>query len=173
MNAAESLFLTQGFLETTVSEIVKDADVAKGTFYHYFTSKDEILEALRERYMTWYLACIDQAIDGETDSQEILLQWCESSIKCYVEKMRVHDMLFHEGFHKCSNIHEERAIAQVKAILLYGQERKAWSATPINLVSSMMYHCMHTAVDNLTNSAEYNEKTLGLLLYQRLLGLIK
>lgn len=32
MNAAEHLFLTKGFLETTVSEIVSQADVAKGTF---------------------------------------------------------------------------------------------------------------------------------------------
>lgn len=86
MNAAEHLFLTKGFLETTVSEIVSQADVAKGTFYHYFKSKDEILEALRERYMTWYLGKIDDALKEKVDSQAMLSQWCESSVQYYVEK---------------------------------------------------------------------------------------
>ena len=50
MNAAEKLFLSKGFVNTTVSEIVRSADVAKGTFYHYFQSKNDIMEALRTRY---------------------------------------------------------------------------------------------------------------------------
>ncbi|MEY2344126.1 TetR/AcrR family transcriptional regulator [Proteus mirabilis] len=39
MNAAETLFLEKGFDATTVSDIVKQAGVAKGTYYHYFTAK--------------------------------------------------------------------------------------------------------------------------------------
>lgn len=32
--AAEKLFLAQGFEATTINEIVEQAQVAKGTFYH-------------------------------------------------------------------------------------------------------------------------------------------
>lgn len=173
MNAAEHLFLTKGFLETTVSEIVSQADVAKGTFYHYFKSKDEILEALRERYMTWYLGKIDDALKKKVDSQTMLSQWCESSVQYYVEKRRIHDMLFHESFHTCSNVHEQRAISQVKKILLHGKAQGVWSAEPIGLVSSMLYHSMHAAVDELASSLEYDENTLGAILYQKLLGLVQ
>ncbi|WP_340614052.1 TetR/AcrR family transcriptional regulator [Xenorhabdus thailandensis] len=55
MAAAEHLFLVQGVDATTINEIVKLAQVAKGIFYHYFASKNELLEALKERYTTQLL----------------------------------------------------------------------------------------------------------------------
>ncbi|MEX6066395.1 TetR family transcriptional regulator [Providencia hangzhouensis] len=39
MNAAEKLFLSKGFVSTTVSEIVLSADVAKGPFIIIFNLK--------------------------------------------------------------------------------------------------------------------------------------
>ena len=62
MNAAETLFLEKGFDATTVSDIVKQAGVAKGTYYHYFTAKTDILDALRTRYMDWYIDKVEQAM---------------------------------------------------------------------------------------------------------------
>lgn len=48
MNAAERLFLEKGVDSTTINEIVEAAQVAKGTFYHYFSSKNEILRRLAD-----------------------------------------------------------------------------------------------------------------------------
>lgn len=50
IEAAEELFLNQGFEETTVSDIVNKVGVAQGLFYYYFKSKDEILDAVVERF---------------------------------------------------------------------------------------------------------------------------
>ncbi|MFC5648166.1 TetR/AcrR family transcriptional regulator [Paenibacillus solisilvae] len=41
--AALSLFAEQGFETTTIEQIAKLAGVAKGTFFNYFTSKDELI----------------------------------------------------------------------------------------------------------------------------------
>lgn len=46
MDAARALFIELGYERTTVSDIVKRANVAQGTFYIYFTSKQEILGAI-------------------------------------------------------------------------------------------------------------------------------
>lgn len=46
LSAAGELFQTQGFRETPVDAIVRKAGVAKGTFYYYFQSKEEVLFAL-------------------------------------------------------------------------------------------------------------------------------
>lgn len=46
LEAARILFLQKGFSKTSISEIAKQAKVAKGTFYLYFKDKDELLEHL-------------------------------------------------------------------------------------------------------------------------------
>ena len=47
LGAAATLFPTVGYEQTSVDDIVKEADVVKGTFYYHFTSKEEVLMALR------------------------------------------------------------------------------------------------------------------------------
>lgn len=175
MNAAEALFLDKGFDATTVSDIVKKAGVAKGTYYHYFSAKTDVLDALRTRYMDWYLNKIDNAMNAcsQQDHREKLKQWCEISVIAYVEKQELHDMLFHQVFHQSSNIHENRALQQIQTLLISGTENKTWHVTQPELTSTLIYHGMHAAVDNLDHSEEYTEKTLGNMLYQQFTQLLK
>lgn len=49
LSAAEALFRKNGVDKTAVSDIVKKAGVAQGTFYNYYQSKDEIFAAVLER----------------------------------------------------------------------------------------------------------------------------
>ncbi|MGO2303633.1 MAG: TetR/AcrR family transcriptional regulator [Providencia sp.] len=167
MNSAEKLFLSKGFVNTTVSEIVLSADVAKGTFYHYFQSKNDIMDALRTRYMDWYLDNIENYLIGQKTASSKLKYWCENSVKYYVEKQQIHDMLFHDEYHGRANNHEERAVWQIKEILALGEKNKEWHPLPLNLMATMIYHSMHAAVDNLSTSDEYDQYNLGDLLYQR------
>lgn len=44
--AAFELFAKRGFANTPISAIAKKADVSKGLIYHYFDSKEAILEAI-------------------------------------------------------------------------------------------------------------------------------
>jgi len=46
IRAAVELFAKKGFEKTTVDEIVAKAGVAKGTFYLYFKSKDDLIKEL-------------------------------------------------------------------------------------------------------------------------------
>jgi len=47
--AAMRLFERKGVFDTTVEEITESADVAKGTFFNYFPTKEAILTKLAER----------------------------------------------------------------------------------------------------------------------------
>lgn len=51
IDAAERLFMERGYEATAVSDIVQEVGVAQGTFYYYFPSKEEILEAIIEKDM--------------------------------------------------------------------------------------------------------------------------
>ena len=46
LDAAYTLFQEKGAANTTINDIAKEAQVAKGTFYLYFRDKTEILDAL-------------------------------------------------------------------------------------------------------------------------------
>jgi AcrR family transcriptional regulator len=52
LDTAESLFYSQGYDETAVSDIVKKIEVAQGTFYNYFESKEAVLEAIVNRHLS-------------------------------------------------------------------------------------------------------------------------
>lgn len=44
--AARELFIKKGYEQTSVNDILKIVNIAKGTFYYYFVSKGEVLEAI-------------------------------------------------------------------------------------------------------------------------------
>lgn len=46
IETAQKLFSQQGFSNTPVDAIIKEMGVAKGTFYYYFKSKEEVLDAI-------------------------------------------------------------------------------------------------------------------------------
>lgn len=60
-DAAMRLFAQRGFANTPVEEITEAADVAKGTFFNYFPTKESILEALAERQIGVIKAAEEQA----------------------------------------------------------------------------------------------------------------
>ena len=46
VDAAWALFYEQGYDETTIDDIVERSETSKGSFYHYFESKDSLLSSL-------------------------------------------------------------------------------------------------------------------------------
>lgn len=51
VDASIALFLERGYEETMVSNIVKRVGVAQGTFYYYFQTKEDVLEAALEKML--------------------------------------------------------------------------------------------------------------------------
>jgi len=49
--ASQKLFIEKGFAKTKVSDIVKAVGVSQGTFYYYFKSKEEIINAVVDGYV--------------------------------------------------------------------------------------------------------------------------
>ena len=58
IEAAVVLFHENGFDETTVKEITDRANVAKGTFFHYFPTKESIMTALIQERVTAAIAFV-------------------------------------------------------------------------------------------------------------------
>lgn len=50
LDAAQALMLAKGFTATTVDKICEKAKLTKGSFFHYFESKEELGRKLLERF---------------------------------------------------------------------------------------------------------------------------
>ena len=72
IEAAAKLFVTQGFVRTSVAEIVAAVDVAKGLFYYYFTTKDDMVKAVLEGFSAHAGACLETIAGSDLTGEEKL-----------------------------------------------------------------------------------------------------
>ncbi|WP_295956498.1 TetR/AcrR family transcriptional regulator [Rhodoferax sp.] len=77
LDCGERLIATKGFVGVGLAEILAVAGVPKGSFYHYFSSKERFGEALLVRYMERYVQGLDAMFrpDGETGRVRLMRYW--------------------------------------------------------------------------------------------------
>jgi AcrR family transcriptional regulator len=71
LDAAVRVFARQGFHSTRVSDIADEAGVAYGLVYHYFPSKEQVMNELFKERWSLLLAAIEES-DGETAPRDRL-----------------------------------------------------------------------------------------------------
>jgi TetR/AcrR family fatty acid metabolism transcriptional regulator len=86
LDAAVHVFARQGFHACRVSDIADEAGVAYGLVYHYFQSKDQVLDTLFLERWDFLLAAI-----RETDAQEIPARAKLEAIAGYIVDSYRHD----------------------------------------------------------------------------------
>lgn len=65
LDTAQALFFSRGYEATPISAILDEAKIAKGTFYHYFASKEELLDRLTARLIEKIRKETDPIIDHD------------------------------------------------------------------------------------------------------------
>ena len=151
MNAAQQLFLQQGVAATTVEQITSIADVAKGTFYLYFSSKDDVLAALGDRYGQERLAKVQAAVaqkpaDGWKGK---LAAWAEASVFGYLDSIRLHDILFYGSRPPTrEGLVENVTIDFLCDLLQAGSHAHAWSVEDPRFVAVFLFSALHGVVDD-------------------------
>ncbi|HML50682.1 MAG TPA: TetR/AcrR family transcriptional regulator [Propionicimonas sp.] len=68
LDIAWELGRTHGFEALRVEQIVQTAGVAKGTFYHYFAAKDDVMEALIQRFADGLFTELSRASAAASDA---------------------------------------------------------------------------------------------------------
>jgi AcrR family transcriptional regulator len=71
VQAAEKVFVDNGYLNTRIADIAAAADVAHGSFYTYFTSKEEVFRDVAERVVTEIYGALEGHAHGETPADRI------------------------------------------------------------------------------------------------------
>jgi AcrR family transcriptional regulator len=151
MNAAQRLFLDHGVTSTTIEQITSAADVAKGTFYLYFSSKEDILAALGERFGQELLGRIAAAIaqQPEEDWKERLATWAKACVIGYLDAIRLHDIVFY-GIRPTTRegLTDNIVIDHLASLLQTGLDAGAWAIDDSRCTAVFLFSGLHGAVDD-------------------------
>lgn len=66
LQAAEKLFYEKGYDSTSITDILKIVGIAKGTLYYYFTSKEEIMNAIIDKTIKEVLVKANKVADDNS-----------------------------------------------------------------------------------------------------------
>lgn len=77
LDSAQRLMGGRGFSAVGLNDILSAVKVPKGSFYHYFASKEAFGEALLQRYFDRYLAMMDDFfnVPDLSGKERLLLYW--------------------------------------------------------------------------------------------------
>lgn len=75
LDAADTLFAQKGFDNTSTGDILEMVGIARGTLYYHFKSKEDILDALIDRYNRQILSAAQAAAsDSSLSARERLIR---------------------------------------------------------------------------------------------------
>lgn len=66
LDVAEMLFSTKGFDATSTNDIINEIGIARGTLYHHFKSKEDILDSMIERMTVGLIAKSKAIVNDES-----------------------------------------------------------------------------------------------------------
>jgi TetR/AcrR family transcriptional repressor of nem operon len=150
----ERLIARKGFVGVGLAEILSTAGVPKGSFYHYFKSKERFGEELLERYMEHYLARLDALLtsDNQTARARLMRYWsfwnatqcgitddadCESvaGSKCLIVKLSAEVADMSEAMRLTLRDGTDRVVQRIARCL---EEARADGSVPPELAADAM-----------------------------------
>jgi AcrR family transcriptional regulator len=136
LDCAQRLFFERGYDTTTVNDILREAGLSKGAFYHYFLSKEALLEALAARLARESLAELQPILDDRSlDAVGRLNAFFAGSRRMKVEMApqmrRTFDVIFRPEnvvlFHRIDRAVSEIALPLIAKILAEGNAEGSFS----------------------------------------------
>ncbi|MFM2478094.1 TetR/AcrR family transcriptional regulator [Celerinatantimonas sp. MCCC 1A17872] len=128
LDTAEVIISQKGFSAVGINELLQAAEVPKGSFYHYFRSKEAFGVALLEHYFSEYLQQFEQLTQDNNQSaeQSLLAYWqnwqttqsCHSHAhRCLVVKLAAEVSDLSDAMRQALHIGMEQIITHISALV--------------------------------------------------------
>jgi AcrR family transcriptional regulator len=151
MDAAERLFIAKGIATTSIDDIAAGAQVAKGTFYLYFPSKEAMLGALQQRFVDTFCERLQNAMDRHRpDNHHARLKaWVETGLETYLDNVALHDVVFHEYRPENRRMRNDNAVVtQLVGLLRQGDAAGVWEVEDATLTAVILFNALHGVADD-------------------------
>ncbi len=143
LHASLRLFREKGFANTTVAEITAAAGVAKGTFFNYFATKEDVLLALGEQTLGKLQLSAQTVRDRESTRGKIKAVFAALAAGLDADRELVREMVY-RGLRLPDLVDRRRARLDFRAtlVLLLNQGQRLGEVRPdvdIHFVADMLY----------------------------------
>lgn len=131
LEVGEAIILGKGFAAVGLAEILGSAQVPKGSFYHYFRSKEQFGTALLERYFDHYLADLDGLLATPQAATGLVNYWeswrchqggCRAEDQCLVVKLSAEVSDLSVAMREALDQGTQRIMGRLAAALAAGQQ---------------------------------------------------
>ena len=131
LETARPIISSKGFVAVGLNEVLLAAEVPKGSFYHYFKSKEAFGEALLATYFAEYSIQLEVILTqpGHSAAQRLMQYWqhwidieadCDPKGKCLAVKLAAEVSDLSDNMRKVLEQGTERIIARIAQTLKEG-----------------------------------------------------
>ncbi|NYF23361.1 TetR/AcrR family transcriptional regulator [Sporosarcina sp. JAI121] len=148
---AQRLFINKGFSTTSVQDILDESRISKGTFYNYFSSKNECLIAILEHARNEASVRRRELLIGQDLSDKnILIE--QISIRMHVNReqnlLPIYEAVFHSGDDDLKTFIKNMFLAEFswlskRLVDVYGKEVAPHAADCAVMFFGMMQQLLH------------------------------
>ena len=152
VQSAAELFETKGYHQTVIDDIARAVGVQKGTIYHYFSSKSEILFWVHESFIQdVYDRQLQRSKLGGLTEREELAQIIQDVIDV-IDSKRSNVRVFFEYYRELSDEDQQRIRAVrssytqlVKDVIIRGSESGAFQVNDVDMATLAFFGTVNWA----------------------------
>ncbi|MBA4144799.1 MAG: hypothetical protein DI538_16005 [Azospira oryzae] len=122
--SARELFQRFGLLKTTMEDIARAAGKGKSTLYYYYTSKDEIFEAVIQEDMAEVFVQVKKAVEKATTAELKLKAFTLTRLKLLNQRIALFNIV-------CGEINDNPALIR--------KNKKVYEAQELELLRSILH----------------------------------
>ena len=150
LNAAAQLFEVHGFANTSIAGIMQAAGLGVGTFYNYFSSKEDVLLTLAKNLREEVEKNISETCGVHQSSPELLERCCVCTAQLIDENRFILPLFLSASEHSDKPEQIPQSLSPgfrelFEKIILRGQRRGEFrSDVPANIISEMIHSIYQT-----------------------------
>jgi AcrR family transcriptional regulator len=157
LEAAERVLRQKG-LKARVEDIVREAGAAKGTFYLYFSSWDDLLASLKARLYARFDERYPELrqLTVEANWRDVLANLAEGFVDFTLDLGGLHEAIFHsESAQRRPALEKNDAPFQIAHLLRIGQAAGAvWADIDPNSTALLVFAVLHETADAIVAGAD-------------------
>lgn len=181
LETGQRIIVGKGFASVGLNEILTSAGVPKGSFYHYFESKEQYGQALLQEYFDRYLADLDElfASRATTGKERLMCYWqhwldkqldaCTEQ-KCLVVKLGAEVSDLSDAMRLTLRDGTDQVIARIAALIEAGVADKSIPPLDPQATAQTLYQLwlgasligkLHRNAKALENAMAFTQKLLS------------